>query len=398
MTRQVALEDVVLNVTTWNPLKTSEENSFDYIDISSVGQESKTIESPKQVFSAEAPSRARQLVKADDVIVSTVRPNLNAIAQVPAFLDGATASTGFCVLRSDAEKLDSRFLFHWVKSPQFVDDMTLKATGASYPAVSDRIIKESKIPLPPLPEQRRIAAILDKADALREKRRQSIAKLDALLQSVFIDMFGDPVTNPMRWNLVKVSSVVSGFQGGKSVQSESSEIAEFRYRVLKVSAVTSLIYKPEESKPLPIEYSPPSEHFVKTGDLLFSRANTSELVGAVAYVWDTPQNVLMPDKLWRFLWTDSENLEPLFICSVFHHPSFRYEIGKLATGTSGSMKNISQGKVLGMMIPMPELCLQKKYSQAFKSIWSLQQNSIQAFKQGEDLFQSLQQRAFTGEL
>ena len=81
------------------------------------------------------------------------------------------------------------------------------ATGANYPAVSEAKIKASKIPLPPLDEQKRIAGILDAADALRAKRREAIAQLDTLLQSTFLDMFGDPVTNPKGWNVVAFESM-----------------------------------------------------------------------------------------------------------------------------------------------------------------------------------------------
>ncbi|HEJ2572319.1 TPA: restriction endonuclease subunit S [Pseudomonas aeruginosa] len=155
-------------VRTWNPAA-GEECIFQYVDLSSVDKSRKVIDldNVAEISSAEAPSRARQLVVAGDVLVATVRPNLNGVAVVPAELNGATASTGYCVLRADEKNLHGRYLFHWVQTGSFVEDMMSKATGANYPAVSDKIVKESKIPLPPLPEQKRIAAILDKADAIR---------------------------------------------------------------------------------------------------------------------------------------------------------------------------------------------------------------------------------------
>jgi type I restriction enzyme S subunit len=142
------------------------------------------------------------------VVVSTVRPNLNAVAQVPTELDGATGSTGFCVLRADASRLDGRYLFHWVRSPGFIAEMVSRTTGASYPAVSDRVVRGSKIPLPSLPEQRRIAAILDKADAVRCKRQQTLDLADQFLRSAFLDMFGDPVTNPKRWPVEELAQLI----------------------------------------------------------------------------------------------------------------------------------------------------------------------------------------------
>ena len=88
------------------------------------------------------------------------------------------------------------------------------ATGANYPAVSDAKVKASKIPLPPLVAQKRIARILDATDALRVKRREALAELDTLIQSILLDMFGDPVTNPMAWEVVSVGDEIGFLTSG----------------------------------------------------------------------------------------------------------------------------------------------------------------------------------------
>lgn len=201
-------------VQSIEPQPDSTSETFRYIDLSSVDQELKAIVSDRQVPAVEAPSRARQLVKTGDILVSTVRPNLNAVAVVPDRLHRAIASTGFCVLRPDSALLDNSYLFHWVRTQSFVGEMVRRATGASYPAVSDRIIHESTIPLPSLVEQRRIAAILDKADALRQKRRATLQKLDSLTQSLFLDMFGDPATNPKGLDEIELGEIAQFVGGG----------------------------------------------------------------------------------------------------------------------------------------------------------------------------------------
>lgn len=198
--------DVTERISTWNPSKAREPSSFEYIDLSAVDNGLKAITAPTQLFSAEAPSRARQIVATGDVLVSTVRPNLNAVAVVPPALDGATASTGFTVLRP-TDRVFGRYLFHWVRSDAFITDMVRKATGASYPAVSDRIVKESLLPLPPLDEQRRIAAVLDQVDALRAKRLQALEHLDDLAQSIFLDLFGHPLSNPRAWPMKPIGEL-----------------------------------------------------------------------------------------------------------------------------------------------------------------------------------------------
>ena len=108
-------------------------------------------------------------------------------------------------------------------------------------------------------------------------------------------MFGDPATNPKGWPTRKVSDFVSRFEGGKNLQAGSEDGSP--YRILKVSAATSGQYRESESKPSPDGYKPPQSHLVRAGDMLFSRANTEELVGATAIVDATNGQTLLPDKL-----------------------------------------------------------------------------------------------------
>jgi type I restriction enzyme S subunit len=187
----VPIGSLVEKVSSWSPAREAPDDELAYIDLSSVDNQLKAVTENQEILGCEAPSRARQRVLAGDILVSTVRPNLNGVARVPHHLDGATASTGFCVLRAKPSKLDPSYLFHWVMSDAFIDDMVRKATGASYPAVSDKIIFNSKIPLPPLEEQKRIAAILDQADDVRRKRQHAIDRLNQLGQAIFDEMFGE---------------------------------------------------------------------------------------------------------------------------------------------------------------------------------------------------------------
>jgi type I restriction enzyme, S subunit len=393
--KKAAIGGVIEQVSKWDPRKDG-AGVFTYVDLSSVDRKTKAVAEPSRVNPVDAPSRARQLINAGDVLVSTVRPNLNAVAFVQPELDGATASTGFCVLRPREGALDGRYLFQWVRSPFFVEEMVSLATGASYPAVSDKIVKASSIPLPAIEKQRRIAALLDAADALRAKRRQAIAKLDTLTQAIFSDMFGDPARNTMGWPVRAVGDLVERFETGKSVAAGPDNVAG-GFRVLKVSAVTSRRYRARESKPVPLAYIPPPSHFVGEGDLLFSRANTTELVGACAYVHQTPPNHLLSDKLWRFVWNEPRLVEPLYIWRVLQNRKVRKEIGDIATGSSGSMKNISQAKFRRLELPVPPLEIQARFVQRFSEIEEIRVKAADPSLL-DALFASLQQRAFRGEL
>ncbi|WP_255443596.1 restriction endonuclease subunit S [Tessaracoccus sp. MC1679] len=381
----VPLGEVVRPVQSWNPRSRPNE-PIAYVDLSAVDNQTKAIIAPTSVLGCDAPSRARQRLNAGDILVSTVRPNLNSVATVPSNLDGATASTGFTVLRPDVGRVAGRYLFHWVQAPQFVADLVRKATGASYPAVSDRIVKESKVPLPALDEQRRIAAILDKADAMRAKRRQVLAHLDALTQAIFHDMFGDPNHSQETERFGDVASLV----GGRNLVADDPD-APSDFRVLKISAVTSERFRPAESKPLPLGYVPPSEHLVRAGDLLMSRANTAELVGAVALVESEIEHTALPDKIWRFVWLDDQRV-PRFYRALFRTPSMRRRISQLASGTGGSMKNISKAKLEDLLLPSVPLGRQLEFERRARSIPTASAEPL------DSLFAALQSRAFRGEL
>ncbi|MEJ7745479.1 MAG: hypothetical protein WKF61_01750 [Luteimonas sp.] len=137
-----------------------QRHEFTYVDIGSIDRDTKRIVDPKVLQASNAPSRAKQFLKAGDVLVSMTRPNLNAVALVPPNLDGAIASTGFHVLR--AREAEPAFLFYAVQSREFIDAMCLKVQGALYPAVRPRDISSFCIPLSSLLQQRRIVAEIEK--------------------------------------------------------------------------------------------------------------------------------------------------------------------------------------------------------------------------------------------
>ena len=179
----------------------SPAGEFQYVDIAGIDRGRKRIAVFHTLLGADAPSRARKVIRQDDILVSTVRPNLNAVAMVPEELDGAIASTGFCVLRANREHVDPRYLFYRAISTDFVRELTSKVRGANYPAVSDAEVKKLEIPVPALSEQRRIVEVLDRVDRLRRLRAEADSKADRFLPTLFLKIFGDTATNPKGWPL-----------------------------------------------------------------------------------------------------------------------------------------------------------------------------------------------------
>jgi type I restriction enzyme, S subunit len=202
----VKLREVVAAKTgTKNPVA-APNVEFTYVDVAGVDNVAKQISEPRVLLGADAPSRARKLIRAGDVIVSTIRPNLNAVAQVPDFLDGQVASTGFCVLRS-TDKVLPAYLFYFVRSSSFVASLCGLVAGALYPAVTDNQVLDQLIPLPPIADQQLIVDFLSRAESIVRLRREAQQKAAELVPAIFLEMFGDPAINPKQWPLARIESI-----------------------------------------------------------------------------------------------------------------------------------------------------------------------------------------------
>jgi type I restriction enzyme S subunit len=171
--RWARVGEVCITRTENRDPRTTPDSSFRYVDISSVDNQRKFITEARVMVGKDAPSRARQVIRANDVLVATTRPSLNAVALVPAELDGEICSTGFCVLRPGGE-IDPEYLFTFVQTRAFVTGLSDLVKGALYPAVTDGQVRAQKLPLPPLREQRRIAARLREQLAEVEKARIAV--------------------------------------------------------------------------------------------------------------------------------------------------------------------------------------------------------------------------------
>ena len=398
MTQQpaIAIREVAEGVATWNPLRSPASDSFEYIDLGSVDQNNKQIRQTTLTRCSEAPSRARQLVKSADVLVATVRPNLNGVALVPDSLDGATASTGFCVLRPLPEKIDNRYLFNWVKSPAFITDMVRKATGASYPAVSDRIVLDSLIPFPPLPAQRRIAYILDKADALRAQRRAALAELDSLTQSIFLTLFGDLVTNRKGWPETKtlgdVADIASGITKGRLLKGQATR--EVAY--LAVSNVQDKALSMGVVKTIAATEAEITRFRLQKDDLLLTEGGDPDKLGR-GTLWNGElDECIHQNHVFRVRVTDKA-VDPLFLNWLVGSRRGKQYFLRSAKQTTG-IASINMTQLRAFPLLLPPLKLQQDFARRITAIETLKSRHRSALAELDTLFASLQHRAFRGEL
>lgn len=159
--------------------------SYRYIDLSSVDKDNNNIGETLEITSKNAPSRAQKIVKKDDVIFATTRPTQMRSALIPPNLDGQIASTGYCILRANQNEVLPKWIYYNLQIDEFKIYLQDKQSGTAYPAISDGLIKQFQIPIPPLSVQSQIVAILDTFDTLTQSISEGLPKEIKLRQKQY---------------------------------------------------------------------------------------------------------------------------------------------------------------------------------------------------------------------
>ena len=338
---------------------------------------------------ASAAGSSTQAFDTGNVLYSKLRPYLNKVVCPDS---SGMATTELVPLRPDPEKLDRQYLTFYLRSPEFVTWVSNEVAGAKMPRVTMKVFWDHEIPLPPLAEQKRIAAILDAADALRAKRREALAQLDALLQSSFLTLFGDPVTNPMGWEVVTIGDLLSSTAYGTSKKAHQ-EVSGFP--CLRMNNITyaggwdfmSIKYVDLEPKEV-------SKNTVQKGQILFNRTNSKELVGKTA-VYRRDEPMAFAGYLVRGITNAEADAE--YIAAFLNLPQGKTILQGMCKSIVG-MANINAQEFKSILLPKPPIALQQRFAAVVKSVEHQKVVHQTHLAELDALFAALQHRAFRGEL
>lgn len=321
-------------------------------------------------------------------ILFCLRGSLGKLAIVDSsILKGAIASS-LVIIRSNS-RIDGDYLKNYLRSTLCAQEINRFENGAAQPNLSARDLGEFEIPLPPLEEQKRIAAILDKADAIRRKRQQAIKLADDFLRSVFLEMFGDPVTNPKGWEVKTLESLVKKTITYGVLKPE--EFIEDGIPMLRIQDLKGGIIREDcsfhlISKSLSDQYRRTE---LEGGELVIS------LVGTVGLVARVPSS-LAGANVHRNLGVISLKSVELneYLCSLMQLPHFKIILDKISKGGVHALLNLADLKEVEIMLPDMALVFK------FTEIKKLTQKMLLSFDLFSDreLFSSLSQRAFQGNL
>jgi type I restriction enzyme S subunit len=371
----------------------SPDSPFRYIDIASVDKDAKRITAALEMQGAEAPSRARKEVRAGDVLVSTVRPNLNAVALVPEDLDGQIASTGFCVLRADKKIAEGKFIFYRCLTSEFVSSLVSQMRGANYPAVSDGVVKRAEIPFPAPREQRRIVELLEQADGLRRQRAEADQLADRILPALFHKMFGDPATNPKGWPLEPLGKLTK-VQCGYAFKSDDF-VADGVLLVRISNLVDGAVRISEGSAFLPRDFYERHETFrLALGDLLIALSGAT--TGKLARYDVENVQALLNQRVGRFLVRAAPRSVLDYLEVLLQSPYARNLITMEMQG--GGQPNLAPRELESLAVPRPPDNLLNEFGAYTTTFRHLARQSESSEKNLEDLFATMLHRAFTGEL
>lgn len=342
----------------------------------------------KQVFSREV--EGYKLVEPGDFAYATIHLDEGSIGIAP---ERGLISPMYTVFRADESRVEPGYLIRFLKSPRALAHYPQLGKGAIHrrKAISLAALGKLPVPLPSVYEQRRIAAILDRVDAIRARRRQVLAHLDSLTQAIFSAMFNDIAQR------ASLGEIGVDFVSGRNVLGDDLDSHSVN-RVIKVSAVSSGTFVQTESKPMPAGYTPPDSHLLRNGDILFGRASGSlELLGATAVVDSDPTHLYLPDKVWKLTTRPDSPTDPTYILGVLRSAGARAFIQRNASGAAG-VRNISKARMRQYRAPVPPFPLQREFAARAQHIDAYRASLWRALKVDDELFASLQSRAFRGEL
>ena len=327
-----------------------------------------------------------------DLLVAKITPCFEngKIAQATLTHRFGFGSTEFHVIRPKPGKADARYLLHFLRQDRIRRDGERKMTGsAGQRRVPGHFLAGLSVPLPPLPEQRRIAEILDKADALRAKRRAALAQLDTLTQSIFLDMFGDPATNPKGWPVRKIEDVAEIVSGATPrTDNEPYWDGDVNWVTPKELSTLESLYVGETERRITRQgLESCAASILPPGSVLFSSrapiGHTAICTAPMATNQGFKSFVPRPDVM-----------EPHFL--LFWLRVRRSFLEGLGTGAT--FKEVSKAVVARIDLCVPPFDLQSQFARRVVALEGIRSVQREEREQLDALFASLQHRAFRGDL
>ncbi|OQW85814.1 MAG: hypothetical protein BWK72_20290 [Rhodoferax ferrireducens] len=331
---------------------------------------------------------AKQKLRTGDIVVAASSGSLDVVGKTaPVLADFDGGFGAFCKVLRPNSRVEPKYFAQFFKRPEYRTTISSLAAGANINNLRNEHLDELLIPLPPLPEQRRIAAILDQADALRAKRREALAQLDSLTQSIFIEMFGDPVANPKGWPIRKLSDVGSLDRGvSKHRPRNAPELLGGAYPLVQTGEIANCDGYVRSHNASYSEFGLRQSKRWPKGTLCITIAANIAKTGILTF------DACFPDSVVGFKAEQPETVEFVRVWLSFLQQALE------AAAPESAQKNINLAILRDLNIPLPPSSLQEEFAKRVSATEAFRSTNRTALAELDTLFASLQHRAFRGDL
>lgn len=340
---------------------------------------------PRTITDAGLRSCAAQVLPAGSVLLSSRAP----IGHVAINTEPMATNQGFKSLVPRTDRADAKYLYHWLRAnTAYLQSL---GNGATFKEVSKAAVGKVEIPLPPLDEQRRIAAILDHADTMRANRQRSVKHFNELAASIFIAVFGDDLDSPTTW-LDVVADVSSGITKGRRTLEPTRTVPYLA--VANVQAGFLDLSTVKEIEATEAEFA---RYELQNGDLVLTEGGDPDKLGR-GTVWRNELPIcLHQNHIFRVRIRDESLLDPDFLSAyVASRPARDYFL-RSAKQTTG-IASINMTQLKGLPVFVPTVDQQRRYLQQIAAVRSQRVALLRQSAEIASLFASLQSRAFRGDL
>ena len=329
----------------------------------------------------------RTTVQANDVLLNITGASIGRVATFEPMGVPANVNQHVCILRPDLDRLHHRYLMHFIAQPHFQARINSAQHGGTRQALTFSQIRDFEIPLPPLSEQKRIADILDKADAVRRKRQESIRLTEDFLRSTFLDMFGDPVKNPKGWPVRRLGDIAKLDRGrSRNRPRDLPELYGGPYPFIQTGDVAN-------SKGMVTSYTQTYSEKGLAQSKLWSAATLVITIAAnIGHTAVLTFDACFPDSMVGLIPGDDLKVE----FGHFWFDAMRQRIEDAATQVA--QKNINLQMLRGLEVALPPLEAQERFAEIVERSRRIEDPLECSRQQLGRLFNSLVQRAFRGEL
>ncbi|MBX9677526.1 MAG: restriction endonuclease subunit S [Gemmataceae bacterium] len=342
-----------------------------------------------RVDSSHVERLSKHMLRTGDIVFSR-RGDVARFAIVNCAEQGWLCGTGSVRIRLNSPLIDTLFLRRFLQLDSVGKWLNHQAKGITMPNLNTGILRALPLYFPSLPEQRQIAAILDKADAVRRKREESIRLTEELLRSTFLEMFGDVATAPAK-PLAELAEVVSGVTKGRKLNGRAVTVP-----YLRVANVQDGFLNLDEIKTIEALPSEVEALALKAGDIVMTEGGDHDKLGRGAIWTGAVQNCIHQNHVFRVR-VNQRHILPDYFATYLRTSEAKQYFLRCAKKTT-NLASINMTQLRGLPVPLPSVRLQQKFQDAAKAIYELSAARKKAAHESQSLFGSLVQRAFRGEL